>query len=232
MLSKLLKSNACYLLGLGACFCTILQADMPNITIRKAIHDDLKELFELDKDVSYEYFLPVYSLGYAHLPLGKNPQYYLDLELEEDKKWFVDCIEEKAPELLWVADDRANDTVAGLIIAGNISDITMEINLLLILKKYRRHGIGKCLVQHALASFPDVSWCVVYPLRFANDDTLKFYQSVGFVNQGIPDIDRLNIYGIPYKDMYYCFTYQKHSLAYDSHITEVPRKMLRSRGIR
>ena len=143
--------------------------------------------------------------GYAHLPLGKNPKYFLDLELEKDKKWFPACINGNA-ESLWVAYDQNKNKLTGFIIAHQPSSAKVEIDLLLILKEYRRKGIGKALVYHAIESFPAVTTCEVDPFQLANDATLAFYQAIGFVNQGIPTTGK-SIYGIHYKDLYYHFTY-------------------------
>lgn len=210
-----------------------LYAIPPNIIIRKAIQKDLPALFDFDRTVSYEYFLPLYSTGYTHLPLGKDPTYFLELELENDKKWFPECINGNA-ESLWVACDQKNNSIAGLLVAHKSSAEKMELDLLLIVKEYRAKGIGKAFIHHAINVFSPITTCEVYPLRFANDETLGFYQALGFVNQGIPANDKVNIYGISYNDMYYYFMFdlssQRPPTAKVTPTT--PENSTRARGIR
>ncbi len=197
-----MKKGAIFLLLIS---CTLSHALPSTIDIRLAAEHDLPALFELDRIVSYEYFLPIYSSGYPE-PLASNPAYFLALELEEDKKWFPECIAGNA-ESLWVAYDQTANALAGLIVAHQSSAEVMEIDLLLILKKYRGNGIGKALIHHAINAFPDSTLCEVYPLKFNNKVTLAFYEAVGFVNHGAPTFDKINLYGVPYKDMYYHLTY-------------------------
>ncbi len=176
-----------------------------NISIRNATQEDLSAIVDLDKVVLYEYFLPLYAQECAHLPLGKNPVYFLELALESDKKWFPECVNGNA-ESIWVAYDQDKNKLAGLIVADQASFAKIEIGLILILKEYRRKGIGKALIYHAIDSFPAAATCEVHPFQF-DDVALAFYKAIGFVNQGISTIDEINIYGIHYKDMYYHFTY-------------------------
>lgn len=68
-------------------FCFNLIYSIPtNITIRNAVQEDLSAMLDLAKIVSYEYFLPLFTQEYSHLPLGKNSAYFLELELDHDKK--------------------------------------------------------------------------------------------------------------------------------------------------
>ncbi len=52
------------------------------ITIHDAHLSDLEQLISLDRRVSFDYFKPIYTNGYAHLELGKNPDYFLEQERE------------------------------------------------------------------------------------------------------------------------------------------------------
>lgn len=94
-----------------------------------------------------------------------------------------------------------------MILAHQSSITKTELDLLLILKEYRKQGIGRALVYHAVNSFPTIATCETYLLQFANNATFIFYQTIGFINQGIPIVDKINLWGIHYKDMYYHFTY-------------------------
>jgi len=81
-----------------------------NIIIRNAVQKDLSAMFDLDEIVTYEYFLPIFIKGYAHLPLGKNPVYFIELELEIDKERFIECVNGEA-ESLWVACDQDENSL-------------------------------------------------------------------------------------------------------------------------
>ncbi len=212
------------LLLLSIFYCNLTPTLFAHIVIREAIQEDLPALFEFDRTISYEYFLPLYSTGYSHLPIGKDPEYYLALELEYEKQWFQECINGTA-ESLWIAYDQLHHTIAGLIIAHQESRHTMEIDLLFVAQEYRGKGIGKILIHHAIEEFPKIVTCEVYPLKFANDPTLTFYQAVGFINQGEPADDKVNLHGIPYKDMYFHFTYtmQSRFSGIDSEIIPIRR---------
>ncbi len=193
--------------------CFNLAYSMPtNITIRNSTQEDLPAIFSLDRIIAYEYFLPIFSKGYTHLPLGRDPIYFIELELERDKKWLPECVSEST-ESIWIAYDQDKNKLAGFIVAYQSSYAKVEIDLLLILKEYRKKGIGKALVYHAIDSFPDVATCGVHALRFDNEETLVFYKAIGFVNQGIPTVDEI-AYGTPYKDTAYYLTYDvaKHPL--------------------
>jgi len=176
-----------------------------NVTIRNATQKDLPAIFSLDRIIAYEYFLPIFNKGYTHLPLGRDPTYFIELELERDKKWLPECVDSSA-ESIWIAYDQDKNKLAGFIVAYQSSYAKVEIDLLLILKEYRKRGIGKRLVYHAIDSFPNVATCGVHVLRFANEETLAFYKTIGFVNQGIPTVDEI-AYGTPYKDIAYYLTY-------------------------
>lgn len=171
--------------------------------IRPAIEADLPALFEVDRTVSWEYFIPLYSQGYSHIELGKNPAHFLELELAHDQEWFPDIVKNKSEsELFLVGYDEEKNAIMGFIIVHKMSESTLEIDLLLILKEYRGMKLGKSLIAQALNHFPEVTICHVHPLRFANESTLRFYESIGFINMGLPTIDALCIYGIPYSEMY------------------------------
>jgi len=146
-----------------------------DVVVRHAREKDLPGLFELDRIVTYEYFKPLYISSYAHLPVGHNPNYYLDMEIEEDKEWFPACIAKEVKDVLLVAHDTINDKIVGLIGEHQDSRDELKIDLLLILKAYRGRGIDKRLVCNFLQSFPDAKSCVVYPFQYSNEATLSFY---------------------------------------------------------
>lgn len=177
-----------------------------DITIRAPQQNDLPALIELDRAVSYEYFRPLYITDYAHFPLGQNPDYFLELELEADKHWFARCIEDKTNDYFLIDYDNKKSTIVGLIIVNQVTSNILQIKLFLVAKEYRRHGLGRALFYAALDQFKSVSTCVVYPLNApSNEPTVAFYRSLGFENRGPANFDKINIYGIAYSDMYYYF---------------------------
>ncbi len=186
------------------------------ITLRPAQETDLPGIYCLDRTVSFEYFKPLYLKGYAHLDLGKNPDHYLELELEEDKDWFAQCIRGETNEHFIIAQDTSNHTIAGFIIAHQETDSVGIIDLLLILKEYRGQGIGKDLVHQALTMLPGITSCDVTPFRLENKNTLTFYEKLGFKNIGIPTSTQTGIYGIPPSELYFHY---KLDLSQTKHIT-------------
>ena len=179
--------------------CTNTQA---SIEFRKAHKGDLPGLFQVDREVTDEYFKPLYRNAYSHLCIGQDPDFYLDKELKEDIAWFEECISLESNYSLYVAVDGIPQDVAGFIISHKEDKTTLLIDLLLVCKKYRNKGIGKELVRSTIGVFKDVQTCVVYPFGCSeNQTTLNFYRSVGFKDLGPADVDK-EAYGIPYIDLY------------------------------
>lgn len=84
-------------------------------------------------------------------------------------------------------------------------DNILQLDLLLVGKEYKRHGIGTKLIKIALECFADATFCIVYPLRFGNNETLKFYESLGFINCGFGPENKLNSYGVSYDKMHFFY---------------------------
>lgn len=194
----LYKTFICYAI---CCICTV---QLYAYTVRPTREADLPELLALDREISLEYFVPLYQQGYSHLPLGQNPEYFLELDLAYDQQWFPEIINNNSDSaIMLVGYDDENDRLMGFIIIHKDTESSVLIDLLLIAKEYRGLKLGKTLISQALNYFPDIDYCRVTPIRFANEATLKFYESVGFVNMGPSTIDGLCIYGIPYNQMYW-----------------------------
>ena len=173
-----------------------------HIIIRNACMHDLKKLLALDRRVSFEYFKPIYANGYAHLELGKNPDYFLELELQNDASWLPACIQGTTQEQILIAYDQQRQTCAGFLIFHLHAPRTLELDLLLIDAPYRGTGIGKKLIFAAIALSSQITSCIVYPLRYANTDTLAFYRAIGFADLGPDTRNKINVYGINCADMY------------------------------
>ena len=171
--------------------------------IRRASHDDIASALELDWRVSVEFFKPLFMHAYQ-TTLGKDPDYYIELDMVNDKKVFTGCVNGEGKHHLYVACDEENMHVVGLILFHAHDETTFEIDLLLVDNAYRRLGLGKRLINAALEQFPSAETCIVYVFSH-NEPALRFYESIGFVNLGPGPADRNTIYGLTYEQVYvYC----------------------------
>ncbi len=225
-----------------------------NITIRYARIDELDQALSFDREVTFEFFKPLYLEFYADFPNGKNPDGFLNEELAEDREFFRKAIVQEDSSRLLIAEDNNQKAIVGLLLfhkeellkqldflvdnryrtrgvgktlvrtsfrcledvtscikkeksrrVGFKEEQTMQLDLLLVHKSYRNKGAGKKLVKTSLTCFEDVTSCVVYPLRFGNTQTLKFYESLGFVNYGVGPIEKINAYGVSFSEMQYYY---------------------------
>ncbi len=174
-----------------------------HIIIRALQIEDLASILELDRAVTFEFFKPLYTQHYAHLPIGKDPDRYLELELEKDRQLFHQLTKTPMESMrLYGAWNPEIKACIGLILFHNDAD-EVHIDCLLVAKEYRRLSIGKRLLNQAVTAFKNSKSCIVYPLKFGNDETLKFYQSYGFVNVEDVPHEKKNSYGISYHEMYF-----------------------------
>lgn len=172
------------------------------IEIRPGRIDELPAILEFDKRTSIEAFKPIWLTGYSHLPIGQNPDYYLDQDLINDAHFFPAIIENQVQDRFLIAHDAVKDRPAGIIVFHKESDEGLIIDLLMVDQSYRRQGIAKNLITQALNTFPEIAYCDVSPLRFANDTALAFYESMGFKRLGLAPADKI-IYGASYAEMFY-----------------------------
>lgn len=176
-----------------------------DIIIRPAQESDIPEIIVLDHRVSYEYFKPLYVNAYSHLPLGKNPDYFLNLELEDEKKTIYDYIIQSQTGRILIAYDTAKSKPVGLIIFHKFNNNSLEIELLLIDRNYRGLHLGTLLVNQALSTFEDITSCTVYPFKLGNAKVLNFYESLGFIHKGAAPQERKTIFNISYYDLYFYY---------------------------
>ena len=179
------------------------------IIIRKPVLKDVSKIMNLDRLVNFEYFKPIYINGYAHLSVGQNPDYYIEQDLKYDEERLCEAIKIDSFGD-FIAVDQDNNKIIGYISAKILNSENFKIRLLIVDKKYRGQRIGKRLINELLVSalkcFPKLKYCIVYPYKFANEDTLKFYMSVGFENLGLPeDYLQDNLYKVKYSELYYYF---------------------------
>ncbi len=180
------------------------------IIVREAYKDDLKKILQLDHDVSFEYFKPLYQQYYSAYEFGKNPDYYLLKEIEFDCAMFPSYVDRANPKYgLLIAVDTQQDTIAGFLLFHQEDTFAGYLDLFLIDKNYRKQGIGRLLFQNAMDYFADMKEWIVEPFQFGNDATLKFYESLGFINYGAVASDRVNSCGVPVFELYFHFV--KHT---------------------
>lgn len=172
------------------------------IEVRPITQQDLAAAVELDRQISFDFFEPLYALGYPEFSFGQHPHDFLERELLEDAKEFALCIEAQGDQRLFVA--KWSNQIVGLILFHRKDEI-LWLDLLLVDAKNRGLGIGKALVYKACAFWKECLYCDVCPFKRANSDTLKFYEAIGFKKLGDGPSDRINAYGERYSDLYYYY---------------------------
>lgn len=175
-----------------------------SIIIRPAQIDELSSILKFDWNVSIEYFKPLFINLYADLPFGLNPEYYLKIDVDHDEETFCNSIKEVGNSRLYIAYNQAHEDLAGLMLFHK-EESSVEIDLLLVAKEYRRMGIGKKLVKTACRYYQDSQFCGVYAFK-RNQEALSFYTALGFIIQGSGPEDKYNsVYGMSYEELYlYC----------------------------
>lgn len=161
------------------CLFSYLHAD---IIIRHARVDELEDIVNLDREISWEYFKPLF-LEYIGLPLAENPDKMLEDELVPDRDMFINGINQSDGHRLSVAAD--NNRIVGFI-SFNKKNTTLTIDLLMVHKSYRNQKLGKRLLETALNSFTDIHSCTLLVLD-KNIAARRFYESYGFVPQEVPE---------------------------------------------
>lgn len=179
-----------------------LQISSSIIIIQKPATTDLDALTKLDRKVCYEYFKPLYQQYYAHYSFGMDPDTRLEQDILEDKEMFAHCIEENGKYQLLAAFDSIANTIVGLLVFYKKDAESLELELLIIDSEYRKQGIGKRLIMEAIKKCDRIKTCNSYVFTF-NESAKKFYESLGFINLGKGEIDRMSDYGISYAELFY-----------------------------
>jgi ribosomal protein S18 acetylase RimI-like enzyme len=179
-----------------------ISQDTPRVIIRPGIHADIAPALELDRRVTIEYFKMLFTTYYTDLPIAYNPDYYLGLDLNFDKKLFADCVNMISCERLYVAFDQELGKLAGFVAFHKESDCVGEIYLLMIDKEYRRLGLGKKLIDAAINSMADIDFWGLY-VHTHNQEARTFYASLGFEYLGLGPKADIKIYpGITYGQIF------------------------------
>src|SRR5579871_946456 len=174
----------------------ILSAD---IVIRPITMADVPATLELNATICQEYFKPMFIKYYTHTPIGKDPDYYLGLDIINDTKQYPECAQNTGNEKLWIAYDQEQAKVIGLIMFHLEHEDTVEVDLLLVEQNYRHQGIGKRLMQAVLMPYEEIKRVGVCVFSH-NYPALTFYQSLRFESKTLPE-DRTTLYGLPFEEL-------------------------------
>ncbi len=199
----------------------IMHTCVGGIVLRLAQQADLTALLELDRQCSFEYWKPLFLAGYTHVPVGNQVDQMLEEELIADQKLFANAVSLSNNMRLLAAYNVEENKPVGLLLFDKADERSIQLDLLMVDKAYRRKGIGKQLIDRALAEFPAITICDVTPLRFANDQTIKFYEAYGFERIGFRPIDNDNAselslikwFGPSYTEMFYHYRWRKSDLS-------------------
>ena len=171
------------------------------LDVEFAQHNDFSNLMLLNRDVSREFFLPLFqSKPYKCSKLSDNPSQWLYQEVLEDSWRFRQAIDKRRGNRLLVA--RTSDGhMVGLLLYHFAGEQAI-LDLFMVHRSMRRQGVGRALVKAALDSAttqheqPVKKWGV-WALRYNNDDTLKFYNKMGFKPSKAPQPEACNRVGEP-----------------------------------
>lgn len=179
-----------------------------NFNIRLVEPNDIFHVLELDKRVSFEFFAPIYAAHYTQWEFGRNPEFYLSKEFEIDQEMFPQIVRKQYLEdpgleyRLFGAFD--NDICIAIVLVENIKGF-IEIKLFFVDSVYRGKGIGKAIFSFVRNYFSSNKQFMVYVLKYGNEKTQTFYQSLGFKNLGPGPANKISLYGVPYNEIFYKF---------------------------
>ena len=80
----------------------------------------------------------------------------------------------------------ANDRIVGYIVAWVIAPAESQVGSIAVLPEYRRHGLGRQLMEILLAACRETGTRDTYlEVRVSNEPAIAMYKSLGFENDGI-----------------------------------------------
>lgn len=183
---------------------TVVVASAHDVIIRPARMQDLQEILALDYRVTFEYFKPVFIKSYAQLIPSEKIDDFLNQDLVYDSQIFPEIIKTQENARLHIAYDTNKKFIAGFLRFHKQEDV-VELDFFVIDKDYRRMGIGRKLIHDAIATFGSVKTVVLYTLKLGNDNTHRFYESMGFKNMGPGSSDKKYSWGISYADLFFLY---------------------------
>ena len=159
------------------------------ISIKTAQKKDIPAILALDKKVINEFFKPTMMQGYPN-SFDNNPE-LVDTFCNEWNKYLNELLSKVTDDksnnnyILLASDTKKSDKIIGLCIF-NIENKKMFIDYLIVSQKSRGKGIGKALLDDALASHKDMETCALDTLAHNNNATQQFYERYGFTSTKEP----------------------------------------------
>jgi N-acetylglutamate synthase-like GNAT family acetyltransferase len=158
-----------------------------DISLRFAQKQDIPAILALDKQVTDDYFIPVITANYGHLPAFQDPHAAETLCAGWDTL-LAAIIENATNEtdnnnhhILVATHNKNSNNIIGLC-AFEKQDTALFINYLIVSQQVRNQGLGKLLLNTALSTYNDINSCSLETLAYGNESTLAFYDHYGFIN--------------------------------------------------
>lgn len=156
-----------------ACFVRTSHAE---IIIRPANLDDLESVLELDREISWEYFKPLFLVD-NDPSISENADALLEEDLIHDQIMFLEGAKEINQQRLYIALDSQGKIIGFIVF--HLREKTVIIDLLLIQKDYRNQKIGKKLLESTFSVFDSIDHCELLAI-INNVLALKCYEAMGF----------------------------------------------------
>lgn len=144
------------------------------IQVRPATSNELSAILALDREISFEYFKPIF-LQYPDRSIGKSPDEVLNDELAYDTLSFAEAVNSKNNKYLYVAS--AGESIIGFVHFHRNQE-SIVIDLACVEKKYRGHGVGQRLVNE-IFNVPNIDAYRLAVIK-KNNQAIQFWQSLDF----------------------------------------------------
>ena len=164
------------------------------IVIKEATLEDVKSVEHIIARAYLNHFKAIYIAGYAHMAWGQNPDYFINQRIEQNNKVAQEFIKKQGdqPSFRVVIAHEESQTAhepLGICVFYKKDAQTTHIRFLFVEESARKKGIGKKLQQYAQTCFSDATTCTLNTLAYANDETQKFYEHLGYKKTGYVTID-------------------------------------------
>jgi len=138
-------------------------------TVRLAAEEDIPRILELYRQL---------VLTTSQVELGKSPS------LDDYQRVFAEICTFPRHEFLIAEDEGEVVGTMVLLIVPNLSHSALPwalVENIVVDKKYRRQGIGKLLMNYAIARAKEAGcWRIVLSSDKRHEEAYKFYRSLGF----------------------------------------------------
>ncbi len=148
-----------------------------SLVVRAATLDDLDGVYAVDKEVTFEHFLPLMTEHYPQVYGNKTVKEGLEGDLAADVGIFKRCVTEQGDKRLHVAYDTEKKCVTGFLLSSK-KDRVVNIDLLFVVRASRQQGAAKKLFTEVIQTLSDVDQCYFYALD-KNKEVLKCIEKLG-----------------------------------------------------